>query len=155
MLLNDPDFNDIRWMRTNIVDFYGFEKDPKKDAWINQPDFAGHFGNDDFKDKANRVKIFFGRNNDWETTKNNPKFRTEESCINLLYITAARHLLVAHMLFEQSGSTLTPCTENEEGKTLIPASGVCLVKPYGTTSCTSDYDVGLVGKKSWRTNRKL
>ena len=120
-------------------------KDPTRDIWTNQPDFKTDLGTPKFKADADRVKKFFDRNNNWETSKKNPKFRTKDSCTNLLYITAARYLLVTHILYEQSGKKLAPCAR--AGKQIvIPDSGVCYPAPYGSATCTSDYDVGLVGK---------
>ena len=62
-----------------------------------------------------------------------------------MYITAARYLYVTHVLYLKSGGKLIPCSSSGK-KITIPASGVCYPKPYGTASCTSDYDVGLVGR---------
>ncbi|KAL9980148.1 hypothetical protein ACROYT_G008696 [Oculina patagonica] len=95
---------------------------------------------------ANRVKKFFDRNSDWKKTKKSPTFRTKDSCTNLLYITAARYLLVTHILYEESGRKLIACARTDDNKIVIPESGVCYPAPYGSASCTSDYDVGLIGK---------
>ena len=113
------------------MDRYGFVKDPKIDLWITQPNFEGDLGDDGLISAAERVKQFFYRNNNWETTKNNPKFRTKLSCTNLLYITAARYLLVTHILYVQSGKNLIPCSTTSDKKTAIPDSGVCFLNPYG------------------------
>jgi len=143
---SDPtDDEEIVWMKDNIVDRYGFEKDPAMDAWIKQPDFKEHLGTDEFVSAANRVKSFFHQHSDWDTTKNNSAFRSKESCLKLLYITAARYLLVTHVLYTQSYGKLVPCERNADNDTKIPDS-VCYPKPYGGASCTSDYDVGLIGK---------
>ena len=115
----------------NIVDRYRFVKEPKIDLWITQPNFEGDLGDDGLISAAERVKQFFYRNNNWETTKNNPKFRTKLSCTNLLYITAARYLLVTHILYVQSGKNLIPCSTTSDKKTAIPDSGVCFLNPYG------------------------
>lgn len=128
------------------MDKYKFVKDATRDIWTNQPDFRGLLGTPEFVAAANRVERFFGRNNDWETTKRNPEFRTAQSCLNLLYITAARYLLVTHILYVQSGNKLHPCATTVEKTIVIPDSGVCYPAPYGSATCTSDYDVGLVGK---------
>ena len=142
------DKTDLEWIKTNIVDRYRFVKDPQKDMWINQPNFKGELGTPEFIATADRVKTFFDRNNDWESTKKNPEFRTKDSCLNLLYITAARYLLVTHVLYIQSDEKLVPCSRTTDKKIVIPDSGVCYPEPYGTASCTSDYDVGLIGKNA-------
>ena len=143
--LNDDNENDITWIKQNIVDRYKFVKHQAKDLWIEQPNFAGDLTTEKFAEAAARVKKFFYRNNDWEATKKNRQFRTERECTKLLYITAARYLFVTYILYEQSGEKLVPCSRSNN-KIVIPPSGVCYPEPYGTASCTSDYDVGLVGK---------
>jgi len=137
---------DLAWMKTDIVDKYKFLKDVSRDIWTYQPDFKGLLGTPEFVAAADRVKKFFVRNNDWETTKKNLEFRTTQSCLNLLYITAARYLFVTHVLHVQSGNKLQPCVSTPDRKIEIPDSGVCYPAPYGSATCTSDYDVGLVGK---------
>ena len=120
-------------------------KDSTKDIWTSQPDFKAALGTPEFIAAAGRVKTFFDRNNDWETSKKNPEFRTKDRCTNLLYITAARYLLVTHILYEKSGYKLIPCARTGI-QIVIPDTGVCYPAPYGSATCTSDYDVGLVGK---------
>ena len=138
-------------MENEIVIRYNFTKAKDKDMWIGQPNFKKNLGTQDFIAAANRVEKFFKRNNNWELTKTNGKFRTKESCLNLLYITAARYLFVTHVLYDLYNKItfgkfqLIPCSRTKANQTLIPASGVCFPEPYGTASCTSDYDVGLVG----------
>ena len=146
---------DLAWMKTDIVDKYKFVKDATKDMWTRQPDFRGHLGTPEFVAAADRVKKFFDRNNDWETTKKNPEFRTPQSCLNLLYITAARYVLVTHILYVGSGQKLQPCVSTADKKITIPASGVCYPAPYGSATCTSDYDVGLVGKDAGDLTEKF
>ncbi|XP_067018636.1 uncharacterized protein [Acropora muricata] len=150
--MDDIDLNAINWMRKEIVIPYKFEKADKKDMWKKQPNFRNDLGEQKFIDRANEVEKFFQRNNNWKRTKTNRKFRTPESCLSLLYITAARYLYVIHVLYDLSNkmknnemSKLIPCSETPGNKIIIPDSGVCYPVPYGTASCTSDYDVGLVG----------
>ncbi len=145
---------DLAWMKTNIVDRYRFEKDSTRDIWTKQPDFKTDLGTSEFIKAADRVKTFFDRNNDWEKTKKNSEFKTEASCINLLYLTAARYLLVTHILYVESGKKLVPCTRTG-GKIAIPDSGVCYPAPYGSATCTSDYDVGLIGKDAGFLTKKF
>lgn len=100
-----------------------------------------------FAADAERIQKFFRRNSDWEITKNNPTYsRTEDDCIELLYITAARYLLVSHILWLSSAKQIIPCT-TKGGLYEMPPS-VCYPVPYGSTRCTSDYDVALIGKDS-------
>ena len=119
--------------------------------WSRQPNFKTDLGTRDFIDAAKRVEKFFKRNNNWELTKTNSKFRTKASCLNLLYITAARYLFVTHVLYDLYNKItygkfqLSPCSRTTKGQIIIPGSGVCYPEPYGTASCTSDYDVGLIG----------
>ena len=132
-------------MKDNIVDRYGFVKDPKMDGWIKQPNFKGEIGTPEFVTAANRVKSFFEKHSNWDTTKQNPAFRSKESCLKLLYITAARYLLVTHILYRESDEKVVICERNADDKLEIPDS-VCFPEPYGGASCTSDYDVSLAGK---------
>ena len=133
-------------MKTRIVDRYNFVKDPTRGIWTKLPVFKDELGTPEFSAAADRVKKFFDRNKDWETTKHNPAFRTKDDCTKLLYITAARYLFVTHILYVESGGKLIPCVRTEDNKIEIPESGICYPEPYGSASCTSDYDVGLVGK---------
>ena len=152
----DKDDEEIVWIKENIVDRYGFEKDkdPKMDAWKNQPDFKEDIGTPEFVTAANRVKSFFEKHNNWTSTKNSPAFRSKDSCLKLLNITAARYLLVTHILYRESGEKVGPCERNKNNKTKIPDS-VCYPKPYGGASCTSDYDVGLIGKDAGYVTEKF
>ena len=127
------------------MDRYGFEKDGNKDAWVKQPNFKDDLGTNEFVTAANRVKRFFDKHSDWETTKSNRAFRLDDSCLNLLYITAARYLLVTHVLYTESDGKVVPCERDADNDIEIPDS-VCYPTPFGGASCTSDYDVGLIGK---------
>lgn len=94
------------------------------------------------------------KDNDWDRSKKTG------TCINLFYITAARYLVVTYILYEQSGTRLTACQEvrDDYGKLIslvIPDSGVCFPKPYGSATCKSDYDVGLIGKDAGFLTKKL
>ena len=129
-------------------------KHQEKDLWIKQPNFKGDLTTNEFAIAAFRVKRFFDRNNDWEATEKNRQFRTERECTKLLYITAARYLFVTYILYIQSGKKLVPCSRSNN-KIVISPSGVCYPEPYGTASCTSDYDVGLVGKDAGLLTEKF
>lgn len=100
-----------------------------------------------FAADAERIQEFFKRNSNWEITRNNLKYRrTEDDCIELLYVTAARYVLVSHILWLTSDKQLIPCTT--KGWLYEIPSSVCHPAPYGSTRCTSDYDVALIGKDS-------
>ena len=126
-------------------------KHSSEDKWVTQPTFAGLLKTNEFKTTADKAKAFFKTYPNWEATK--VKFSrmegTKKICTDLLYITAARYLLVTYILYEQSGFKLIPCARTVDNKKIvIPDSGVCYPAPYGSATCTSDYDVGLVGKDS-------
>ena len=111
------------------------------------PTFKGFLGKEPFNTAAKCAEQFFSQNPYWETTKTN--FRTQDSCVDLLYITAARYLFVTQILYEVSGKKLVPCATTVDKKLVNPDSGVCYpAPPYGSATCTSDYDVGLVGKNA-------
>ena len=139
---------DIYQIKQRIVDGdYGFVKDPKEDKWKTQPTFEGFLRKKTFQADAAYALNFFVRNPDWKKTKE--KFRTQNGCTDLLYVTAARYLLVTHILYKLSGYKLVPCATTVGEKIVNPDSGVCYpAPPYGSATCTSDYDVGLVGKNS-------
>ena len=142
---------DITWMQKAIVLRYGFEKDPEIDKWNQQPSFVNDLGTAEFRAVASKVLYFFKTNNDWESSK------TKRSCLNLLYMTAARYVLVTHILYEKSDKKLISCKEpyGRREKFVIPDSGVCFPKPYGSCSCKSDYDVGLIGKDAGILTKKF
>lgn len=95
-------------------------------------------------------KKFFEGNNDWNELKKRP-------CLDLFYITGARYLFVTKILYEQSDKKLKPCIKRTYGgkEYEIPESGVCFPAPYGSATCTSDYDVGLIGRDSGILTRKF
>ena len=147
---------DVRWIEKNIVDRYKFEKDATKDLWIKLPTFEGLLGSKEFTKNAEKVEGFFKLNNNWEVTKNSEEFRQDGKCTDLLYITAARYLYVTHVLYFTSGGNLMPCSYSETDKTKISIpKSVCYIKPYGTASCTSDYDAALVGKDAGIVTKKF
>ena len=123
--------------------------------WTEQPSFEGHIGTGNFKTAAKKAQKFFLKFN-----KNSGKSRellqevTKNQNNKLLKITAARYLLVTHILWLVSKGTLTACKEKRSSYTDIPQSweipkrGVCFPKPYGSATYKSDYDVGLIGKDS-------
>ena len=124
-------------------------KDSVKTEWKGQPTFANQLGQQEFTQAAQKVENFFKKYNDWGTTKKT------FSCIDLLYITAARYLLVTQILYEESSKKLVPCSTLQNKKVKIPGKGVCYPTPYGSATCTSDYDVGLVGKDSGTLTKRF
>ena len=124
--------------------------------WTEQPSFEGHLGTEDFKTAAGKAEQFFLKFNKnsgkspWELLQEVTKNQNNK----LLKITAARYLLVTHILWLVSGKKLTACKEKRDNYTGIPQSweipddGVCFLKPYGSATYKSDYDVGLIGKDS-------
>ena len=124
--------------------------------WTEQPSFEGHLGTEDFKTAAGKAEQFFLKFNKnsgkspWELLQEVTKNQNNK----LLKITAARYLLVTHILWHVSKGTLTACKEKRSSYTKIPQSweipkhGVCFPKPYGSATYKSDYDVGLIGKDS-------
>ena len=147
---------DIVWIQEEIVDaFVGFKKDPLGEEWKQQPTFEDDLGTPKFRKAASTALKFFQFYNNWEVSKQ--KF--SKSRINLLYMTAARYLLVTHILYKKSDKKLIACKEIREygklKKYVIPVSGVCFPKPYGSATCTSDYDVGLIGKDAGVLTKKF
>ncbi|KAJ7375115.1 hypothetical protein OS493_001852 [Desmophyllum pertusum] len=145
--------NDVQWIKDEIVDFYGFRKHNTKVEWESQhgqPTFEGKLGTNSFMAAGNRAKEFFqlDENNDWDNLKQRPR-------LDLLYITAARYLLVTKILYEQSDGKLKPCVKRIDKKYEIPDSGVCFPVHYGSATCTSDYDVGLIGKNAGILTKKF
>ena len=139
-----------------IIKNYGFKKHPEANMWTEQPSFEGHLGKRKFKTFAKKAEQFFlkfkknGGKSPWELLQE----VTKNQNYKLLKITAARYLLVTHILWLVSGKKLTACKEKRSSYTKIPQSweipkhGVCFPKPYGSATYKSDYDVGLIGKDS-------
>lgn len=152
---SDNNAKDVQWFKDNIVDKYGFQKMEGRDMWKKQGNFGPYLKDPAFLAAASRAKEFFKRNNEWGTTKENPEFRNSKTgeCLALLYVTAARYLFVTRVLMEVSGETLTSC--GRDGVLNKIPSSVCYPEPYGTASCTSDYDVGLIGKDSGSVTAKF
>ena len=115
-----------------------------------RPTFQGVLTDEAFITAADGAKKFFVRNKDWEITKNT--FRTNGGCTDLLYITAARYLLVTSILYVRQGLSerkekkLIPCQRVDKQTFQIPDSVCYPAPPSGSATCTSDYDVSLVGK---------
>ena len=146
---------EISWL-DKIINIYGFKKHPVADMWTEQPSFEGHLRTKNFKTAAEKAQKFFLKFNKnsgkspWELLQE----VTKNQNYKLLKITAARYLLVTHILWLVSEEKLTACKEKRDDYTGIPQSwkipegGVCFPKPYGSATYKSDYDVGLIGKDS-------
>ena len=66
----------------------------------------------------------------------------------IFFLTAdARYLYVTFLLAHLSGEKLTVCSRDKDNKIEIPKYA-CFLPPYGSTTATSDYDVGLIGPAS-------
>ena len=153
---------EITWL-DEIIKNYGFKKHPVADMWTEQPSFEGHLGTEDFKTAAGKAEQFFLKFNKnsgkspWELLQEVTKNQNNK----LLKITAARYLLVTHILWLVSEKKLTACKEKRDNYTGIPQSwkipegGVCFPKPYGSATYKSDYDVGLIGKDSGTVTQKF
>ena len=153
----DPEVteDDITWM-DEIIKEYGFENHSKAAMWTKQPSFKDKLGTNKFMTAAEKAKQFFLKFkpnrgiSPWELLQK----VTKNQNYKLLKITAARYLLVTHILWYVSGEKLTACKEKRSSYTDIPQSweipegGVCFPKPYGSATYKSDYDVGLIGKDS-------
>ena len=162
--LEDPKVttDDITWM-DEIIKNYGFKKHPVADMWTEQPSFEGRLGTENFKTAAEKAEQFFLKFNKnrgispWELLQK----VTKNQNYKLLKITAARYLLVTHILWLVSGKKLTACKEKRNSYTDIPQSweipegGVCFPKPYGSATYKSDYDVGLIGKDSGNVTQEF
>ena len=162
--LEDPKVttDDITWM-DEIIKNYGFKKHPVADMWTEQPSFEGRLGTENFKTAAEKAEQFFLKFNKnrgispWELLQK----VTKNQNYKLLKITAARYLLVTHILWLVSGKKLTACKEKRDNYTGIPQSwkipegGVCFPKPYGSATYKSDYDVGLIGKDSGNVTQEF
>ena len=146
---------DIAWM-DEIIDSYGFKNNSGGDMWTEQPSFEDRLEEKEFEKHAEKAKGFFRKfitnsgKSPWELLQDVTKGHKNK----LLKITAARYLLVTHILWLVSGKKLTACKEKRDNYTGIPQSwkipegGVCFPKPYGSATYKSDYDVGLIGKDS-------
>ena len=162
--LEDPKVttDDITWM-DEIIKNYGFKKHPVADMWTEQPSFEGRLGTENFKTAAEKAEQFFLKFNKnrgispWELLQK----VTKNQNYKLLKITAARYLLVTHILWLVSEEKLTACKGKRDDYTGIPQSwkipegGVCFPKPYGSATYKSDYDVGLIGKDSGTVTQKF
>ena len=146
-----------------IIKNYGFKKHPVADMWTEQPSFEGRLGTESFKTAAEKAEEFFLKfkknrgKSPWELLQK----VTKNQNYKLLKITAARYLLVTHILWLVSGKKLTACKEKRDNYTGIPQSweipegGVCFPKPYGSATYKSDYDVGLIGKDSGNVTQEF
>lgn len=66
----------------------------------------------------------------------------------MYFVANARYLYVTYRLYVNSDFKLKACDHEPLHGKIKFTKGVCFLPPYGTTSPTSDYDVGLIGKDS-------
>lgn len=148
----DDDDDDLDFFKKCIVDVYCFQKPRHETVWTKLPTFAGVIDTAYFTKTAKRVELFFIRNNDWSRTIVNPKFRVASTreCTNLLYVTAARYMYVIYVLnLLRDQMTFAPCDEHAGSKKImVPAAGACFPVPHDVVTCTSDFDIALVGERS-------
>lgn len=153
----------IDWIDKCIVDYEYkldtnwnweiFEADKEGERWSRQPFFAKRvMGSDAFNTRAKIVESFFVQlmnKEDWNSW-NKIKEQLKHHQNKLLKITAARYLFVTYILYQRSNKKLIPCSKSLDGseRYVLPETGVCYPRPYGSASATSDYDVGLIGRKS-------
>ena len=153
---------DIVWM-DKIIDSYGFKENSGGDMWTEQPSFEDRLEENEFEKHAKKAKDFFQKfitnsgKSPWKLLQDVTKGQKNK----LLKITAAMYLLVTYILWSVSGKKLTACKEERKIYTDIPESweipenGVCFLKPYGSATYKSDYDVGLIGKNSGTVTQKF
>jgi len=158
----------VEWFGKCIAEFYCFGKDDNKKSWKKQPSFeVRHMNSEYFKVAASVAETFFkGKdgNRRWMGVTGLLAWKDKDDCKSMLSITAARYLFITHVLFEESrpqdaegkaipgaDGRLTPCVNEvqPDKKTKIKTPDyACYPVPYGSATCTSDYDIGLVGPKS-------
>ncbi len=57
-------------------------------------------------------------------------------------------MYVTYLLYVHSKYKLKACAREPLHNKIKFTDGVCFPRPYGSTTATSDYDVGLIGKES-------
>jgi hypothetical protein len=103
---------------------------------------------------AKVIEIFFRRAGEWKRLLDDPFMKSNKKsfliCKNLLYAVGARHAYYTHILWRASGSKIKLCKTNDNGNILLP-DHVCYPIQSGSLTCTSDADVGLIGRKAGDT----
>ena len=148
-----------------IVNFFGFkmlpnQKDDVKDNYIefaskDFPTFAekkwSKYGplTDRFLDMATAIELFLTKAGKWESIVKDKFFKDDRQdgfviCKNLLYVVAARYAYYTNVLYRVSDRKITLC--KKDGKTYVLPENVCYPENAGSLTCTSDADVGLIGK---------
>ena len=156
----------INWLEKCVAEPLGFIRNKDNSAWSYVPSFGatekcdltGEFcklGEEVFTnylmDVAGKVaEKFFKTFSNWEETKSNPNhiFGADWKvlCGKLLDISAARHIYYISILYELSNKAISTCEERNK-KYLVP-DDYCYPVNYGSLTCTSDEDVGLIGPKA-------
>ncbi|CAB3999776.1 Hypothetical predicted protein [Paramuricea clavata] len=139
---------DLNFFKNCIADVYCYKKSPTSDAWIGLPSYKDKFTTY-FNDAAKRIERFFIRNNDWSAILDRVR-RNGLSCEKLLYVIAARYhyvVYVLNVLFPDR--SFGPCKYDYVYKRLKnPTGGECFVVPLHKITCTSDFDIALMGERS-------
>ncbi|XP_028399825.1 uncharacterized protein LOC114523163 [Dendronephthya gigantea] len=140
---------DIEFFKKCISEVYCYKKASSGDKWISLPNYEAQFTSY-FTDAAKRVERFFVRNNDWNMLLELKTLRQEGSCPHLLHIIAARYHYVVYVLnILFSDRKFGPCKYDPVSKTLEnPTEHECFVVPLHPITCTSDFDIALMGTRS-------
>ena len=105
---------------------------------------------------AKVIEIFFRRAAEWKRFLHDPFMKSNKKsllvCKNLLYAVGARHAYYTHILWRASGSKIKLCKTDDNGNIFLP-DHVCYPIQSGSLTCTSDADVGLIGRKAGDTAR--
>ena len=137
--------------------------------WEEPPPFEGLMEKSHFSLAAKFAEHFFMVNDNWGNTVK--EWKDKQGGKELLFITAARYLYVTFLLYEESRPQdkkgyyvksskgrvkrcKTIITRRDAGNRPIELKNYeipsysCYPTPYGSSTATSDYDVGLIGPKS-------
>ena len=168
----------VNWLRKCVAEPLGFVERQDNQAWKYVPSFGPneictlttnkkcYLGEDEFKNYLTEVAAkvaekIFKTFDSWDETKKDTYHKLgndkKSTCQNLLYISAARHVYLISILYqlsiqENNGKKILTCQTEElkkDTKYVIPSEmEYCYPVNYGSLDCTSDEDVGLIGKKA-------
>ena len=106
-----------------------------------------------FNPIAKAIEVFFTKSGSWKNLVNDEFFKYVRPnsefvvCKNLLYVVAARYAYYTNKLSQLTEYRLTLCKKDSKGRYYLPDS-VCYPENAGSLTCTSDADVGLIGKEA-------
>ena len=166
---SSPEFKDdaVKFFKDCIVDYFGFKMipNPTDDDTTNFiafdektfPNFAQKesFGplHSSFNPIAKAIEVFFTKSGSWKNLVTDEFFKYVRPntefvvCKNLLFVVAARYAYYTNKLSQLTEYRLTLCKKDSKGRYYLPDS-VCYPENAGSLTCTSDADVGLVGKNA-------